>query len=74
VPFGWNVSEVEELVGSWSYEEAEENTQDLLAELGGWPNTYTLSKRMSEEMIRTEYSPKNDQFPCIIVRPSIIGA
>jgi thioester reductase-like protein len=74
VPFAWNVHDVETLVAGWSRDEAEENTADLLAELGGWPNTYTLSKRMAEEVLRCEYSPTLDGFPMVIVRPSIIGA
>ena len=42
-------------------------------ETGAWPNTYTITKRIAEEVLRVEFADADESFPISVVRPSIIG-
>ena len=42
-------------------------------ETGSWPNTYTITKRIAEEVLRVEFAEADPTFPISVVRPSIIG-
>jgi fatty acyl-CoA reductase len=71
-PLSFDYVALEERLRAMSEEEARTATPALLAELGGWPNTYTLSKRVAEELL--ERDPAARRLPIVVVRPSIICA
>ncbi|KAL7027650.1 hypothetical protein ACKWTF_005508 [Chironomus riparius] len=53
----------------WMSEEAMAAMQPDI--LGSQPNTYTYTKRLSEVLVRDQYS--NEKLPVLIVRPSIVS-